>query len=466
MPLPEIPFLVIGLLTVGSGLIFLWTDRSNRASRALAWCLLAIGCNLLTDRSDDGAMPWQAVVFTLTLEFLAIYFGIEWGRLIGQTASTGPRRAANILFRFSQLLAIIYWLMSLGYLAIFPEDATTDAEGFIRARAGEAAVFIPILGTSMLLSAIAIGILLIARIDRAEVPRLRALFFAAPFLTAALVINTEWVPVTIAMGLLIFLSGSVRYLILQSRRGQFMRQFLSPEVARIVQQEGLDRALQRERRVLSAVACDLRGFTAFARERDSGEVIDILERYYDVVGEVAAAHGGTIKDHAGDGVLILVGAPVAIEDHARRAALLGLELMDRTQKLLAELAPELGMGIGIATGTMTVGAIKGAGRLEYVAVGNAVNLAARLCDRAENGEVLADLRTSQQLQAEDGIRTEERRPEPLKGFPQPIPIQALFAEHAPSYSKPRRKRRWRGLAARRKARREARRNRREELGKE
>lgn len=457
LALPDTAFLVIGLLTGGSGLIFLWTDRRNLASRALSFCLLAIGIDLLLPRSLGDAEPPWLVATSMLLELIAIYFGIEWGRRIGQTARKASRIASNGLFRTSQVLVVIYTGLNLGYLAIFPEHATTDAEGFFRTRGVEIAVFVPIIGTSMLLSAIAITTLMVAGIDRAEIPRLRALFFAAPFLLAGLVLNAEWVPPVMALGLLIFLSGSVRYLIIQSRRGQFMRQFLSPEVAKVVQAEGIEKALQRERRIMSVVTCDLRGFTAYARERDSSEVIDILEQYYDMVGDVAAVHGGTIKDHAGDGVLILVGAPVAMKDHARRAALLALELADRGQKMLEEVAPELGLGVGVTTGNLTVGAIKGAGRLEYVAVGNAVNLAARLCDRAENGEVLSDQRTQEMLGSDDGIHAQERPPEPLKGFAQAIPVTALFADEAPSLAKPRRGRgrRRRGIGSRRSGRKRA-----------
>lgn len=458
MTTPDISFLVIGLLTAGSGLIFLWVDWRNLASRALGYCLTAIGVDLLINSFLLDNISWWVAVIGISLEAIAILTGIEWGRRIGKTATGASQISANGLFRASQILVLVYWFLSLGYLAIFTEKALTDGEGFFRAQALEVAIFVPILGSSMLLSAIAILILLVTRIDRAERPRLRALFFAAPFLLGGLVLNATWVPVSMSIGLLIFLSGSVHYLIIQSQRGQFMRQFLSPEVAKIVQAEGLDKALQRERRLLSVVTCDLRGFTAFARERDSGEVIDILEQYYDLVGEVAAAHGGTIKDHAGDGVLILVGAPMPVKEHERHAVLLALELMDRTLKLLAEVAPELGMGVGIATGTTTVGAIKGAGRLEYVAVGNAVNLAARLCDRAEHGEILVDIRTQEGLKLSDEIKAQERAPEPLKGFPRPIPIFALTSEHIPSLSKPRGKRRVR-IGSRRRKRIESKKNR-------
>lgn len=93
--------------------------------------------------------------------------------------------------------------------------------------------------------------------------------------------------------------------------------------------------------------------------------------------------------------------------------------------MLAQAAPGVGLGIGVATGTTTVGAIRGAGRLEYVAVGNAVNLAARLCMRAEDGEILTDRRTSEELRGEAAVRISQRAPEGLKGFPEPIPVCAL-----------------------------------------
>ena len=430
----NISFLVIGLMTSGSGLIFLWTDRRNSASRALSYCLLAIGVRLLAESNQEGDPGIWMTAFALMMESVSILAGVEWGRRIGLTAEGRATKTANLLFRASQLLILIYWALSLGYLIIFPDAATSDEEGFFRARAAEVAVFVPIVGTAMLLAAIAIIILVTTRIDRAEVPRLRALFLAGPFLLSALVLNAEWVPVTIALGLLIFISGSVRYLILQSRRGQFMRQFLSPEVARMVSTEGIERTLQRERRILSVVSCDLRGFTQFARTHDSNTVVSLLEDYYNVVGEVAELHGGTIKDHAGDGVLILVGAPLPIEEHARRAVLLALELMQRGQALLQQSAGNLGLGIGIATGHTTVGAIRGAGRLEYVAVGNPVNLSARLCDRAADGEVLADTRTADDLLPQDEVHIQERPPEPLKGFAEPIPVCALSADAIPAFT--------------------------------
>ncbi|MES1943398.1 adenylate/guanylate cyclase [Salinisphaera sp. PC39] len=414
--------LVTGLLTAGLGAIVYWTDRDNALSRPLALCLAAIGVAVLLDETRIGG--WLPTVMLESVRALAILAGVEWGRRIGNTASGRARAAANGLFRAAQILVLVYWGLSLGYVVLFTDAASTDAPGLIRTRPLEFAVFAPVLGSAMLCAAIAILLLLAVRIDRAEAVRLRVLFFAAPFLLAALVVGETLVPITIALGLLVVIYGSMRYLIIQTERGRLMGRFLSPEVERLVRTEGMDRVLRLRRRPVSIVVCDLRRFTAFARANDSETVAATLERFYAAVGAVAAEHGGTVKDHAGDGVLVLVGAPLSVTDHAAVAAALAVDLTARVREALAEVAPDLGLGVGIATGTVTVGAMRGAGQLEYMAVGNAVNLAARLCDRAEDGEILIDDRTRAAV-ADRGHAIEARPPERLKGFDEPVPVFAL-----------------------------------------
>jgi len=451
---------LLGMMTLGAGAIFAWFDRRMPASRALALCLIAIGARLFLDSVPHDGLSfwtWLTAATIATLEALAIGAGIEWARRIGRTAQQRFRYSINGLFIASQILIFVYWGLNIGYLAIAPEQATSDVPGMVAVRPLEWAIFAPIIGTSVFLSTAAVVLLLTMRIDPAESSRLVSLSLAAPFLLAGLVLKDNWVPFSLALGLLIFIAGSVRYLILQSRRGQFMSQFLSPEVARMVRLEGMERALHRERRLLSVVVCDLRGFTSFARTADSERVVSLLEAYYQVIGQVAADHGGTVKDHAGDGVLILVGAPVRKEDHARRALLLALELVREGQSLLRATAPELGLGVGVTTGHATVGAIQGASRLEYVAIGNPVNLAARLCDRAEDGEVLSDTRTIEALGPEDDIHTQERPPQPLKGFADPIPVCAVSADSIPPYApEGRRRRKPRKVRGRRRRSRETR----------
>lgn len=418
---------IVGLLAGGFALIFYATDRSSRTTRAMSLSLLAMAAGVISGSQREApAASLSLALFGSGMETLSILAGVEWGRRIGETAARGRlQTATNVLFRFSQVLVLVYAGLLTGYIVLFPELALAPVAGFIAVRGVEFAVFAPVLGSGMLLAAIALLILLLIRIDSAEKIRLRALLLSAPFLLSGLMVSELLVPMVLTVGLLIFLAGSVRYLQVMNQRGLFMRQFLSPEVARVVQQGGIEEALKRERRPLSVVACDLRGFTAYARERDSDAVATLLERYYEVVGAVAAEQGGTVKDHAGDGVLILVGAPLPLKDHAERAAKLALELRERVRALLTEAGGELGIGIGVASGRITVGAIRGAGRLEYVAVGNAVNLAARLCSRAENGEILLDSRIRAALDGHKSLSLDERAPETPKGFAEPVAVFAL-----------------------------------------
>lgn len=421
--------MITAMMCLGMAATIGWADRADARNRPLALCLTSIGLALLV-----GPKQAQSVFWSLTgdsLAVIAILAGFQWGKRIGETTEGKRRVTAGILVWIGQGLVVVYWFMLIGYALIAPEQASTDASGLIKVRGLEWAIFAPILGSALFIGLVAFSIMFTVKMDRAERLRLRVLCFATPFLIGGMIIHDRFVPYSITIGLLLLVAGSVRYLIIQGQRGAFMSQFLSPEVTKLVRLEGMDQVTKQQKRVLSVVVCDLRGFTAYARVNDSREVVQLLERFYRAVGEAAAAHNGTVKDHAGDGVLILVGAPIAVDNHAEKAVYLAQELMQRGQAVLAEAGlanhPEypVGLGVGIASGTVTVGAVRGAGQLEYVAVGNPVNLAARLCDRAADGEILADTRTHELLGAPSRIRASERPPEPLKGFAEPVAVCAL-----------------------------------------
>jgi class 3 adenylate cyclase len=223
----------------------------------------------------------------------------------------------------------------------------------------------------------------------------------------------------------------VQYHVTQGRRAQFMSKFLSPQVAEMVGRRGLKSATDEQTLELSVVCCDLRGFTAFTAATSSQRVIRILREYYDAVGEAAAECGGTIKDQAGDGVLILVGAPIPFPDHTQRALRLAKRIREKGLEITARWSDaelHLGVGVGVASGFVTVGVIGAASRLEYTAVGPAVNLASRLCAEAAHGEVLIDPRTIELL-GEDARRPELQPGEALqlKGFVQPVQSYTLAA---------------------------------------
>ena len=423
MPLNDSAMLVVGMITAGLGLTIAYVDWSSHSARPMAWFLGLLGASMWLN-VDDASVVWRSIGIVLnTFTFLA---GIEWANRIGAAVRGARRTAATILFRCAQILILAFLILGLIYTIVIKPDAPAS-DGFVQTTGLEFALFAPLIGTSMLLALIAGMLLASARMDRAERMRLRVLGLAAPFLISGLILDSQVVPFTMSVGILLLISGAIRYLMIQTQLGQFMSQFLSPDVAQLVRAEGVNRVMKRERRVLSVVMCDLRGFTAYARSQDSDRVVTLLEAFYQAVGTAASKYSGTIKDHAGDGVLILVGAPIAHDDHAMQALLLADELIQTVRRVLQEhgVAQQLGLGVGVATGQITVGTIRGAGQLEYVAVGNAVNLAARLSDRAKDGQIICDMRTSESAlernpEFAERLKIISDEAQPLKGFAEPI----------------------------------------------
>ncbi len=178
-----------------------------------------------------------------------------------------------------------------------------------------------------------------------------------------------------------------------------------------------------KRHALSVVACDLRGFTRFSASVPPDLVVELLREHYQAIGEVVASFRGTIKDHAGDGTLVLVGAARPTRDHADRAVALARAIAAHTQDTLRRASDgRLGLGIGVASGDVTVGSIEAGERVEPVAVGAPVNLAARLCKRAQAGQILVDEHTVAMLRGERIGAVERLELAELKGFASPVSI--------------------------------------------
>lgn len=431
------PHIITSLLALGMALAFIIADRASPTSRALSLFLasvglaIGIGSQIAHPLHVRGVVPWWDGLFAIP-ETFAFIFAYEWVLRVRRTVpaknlkTQGPDR----LLRLAQLLAAFYGVASLA----FPELRVNHfinagfAEVFERGQPEFWLFALPL--TLSLVFGLFPGLLMLRRRpDRAEAVRLLAFAFGAPFMASGVVLPPTIAPVATAIGLLIFLVGAVQYHVVQGRRAQFMSRFLAPQVAELVRVRGLKSATEEKTLELSVVCCDLRGFTAFTEATSSRRVIAILREYYDAVGAAATGFGGTIKDQAGDGVLLLVGAPVAFADHPRRALEMAKRIRDSgiaitTRWSDAEL--RLGVGVGVASGYVTVGVIGAASRLEYTAVGPAVNLAARLCSEAAHGQVLVDARTTALLDGEAGRRElEPGEALQLKGFQQPVQSYVL-----------------------------------------
>jgi class 3 adenylate cyclase len=329
------------------------------------------------------------------------------------------------MLRTAQVLACLYGVIG----AVFPELRTTVWNvtwDLALLRRPAYYLFAVPLFLSLGLGGVRVGQLLRAHLDRAERARLIALALATPFWCAVFALPPGWTPVSFAIGEVVFLTGAIRYHVLQGQRGEFLSRFLSPEVVQLVHERGLASTMPQRRLELSVVACDLRGFTAFSETAAPEEVMKVLDEYYRAVVDAVTKFGGSIEHFAGDGVLALVGAPITYRDHASRAVAMALQIRERTNAIFTHwraLGLELGLGIGVTSGFVTVGVIGGGQRLEYAAVGPAVNLAARLCSRAESGQILADHRAVGSVSDEtDRYRFELLETAELKGVARPVPI--------------------------------------------
>lgn len=213
---------------------------------------------------------------------------------------------------------------------------------------------------------------------------------------------------------------------LRHREREFadLKRFFPPQIIDQVMARGGAAELGNQRKLVTVLFADLRGFTAFADSVEPEEVIATLEEYHATVGGRIAAAAGTLERFAGDGLMVFFNDPVDQPDHIERAAALALAMRDDVTRLRTAWARKgyaIHVGIGIHTGYATCGFIGYEGRRDYAVIGNVTNLAARLSDAAAPGEILISARSYGAL--EHGFLAAPLGELTLKGFHQP---QAVF----------------------------------------
>jgi class 3 adenylate cyclase len=201
-----------------------------------------------------------------------------------------------------------------------------------------------------------------------------------------------------------------------------LKRFFSPHLAELIVAGGREDPLKTHRREVTVVFLDLRGFTAFAELAEPEEVMSVLREYHAEMGRLILEHEGTLERFTGDGMMVFFNDPVAVSNPAERALRMALVMRERVRELSTRWRRrgyDLALGIGIAQGYATIGAIGFEGRWDYGAIGTVTNLAARLCGEAKGDQILVSLRVAGEV--EDLIETEEVGPLVLKGFQKPLP---------------------------------------------
>ena len=200
-----------------------------------------------------------------------------------------------------------------------------------------------------------------------------------------------------------------------------LRRFLSPQIAELVVSSGGEQLLESHRRQITVLHCDLRGFTGFAETAEPEEVIKILREYHEAIGKLIYKYQATLERFAGDGVMVWFNDPLPCADPCERAVNMAVEMRTRVAELAGQwrrYGYELGFGVGVAHGYATLGRIGFEGRFDYAAVGTVVNLAARLCSQARDGQILIDPKV--QVAVESLATTEAAGELALKGLHRPI----------------------------------------------
>lgn len=219
---------------------------------------------------------------------------------------------------------------------------------------------------------------------------------------------------------------NVRLLSTIERQREELARYLPTTVARLVSSPDGEQLLAGHRREVTAVFCDLRGFTAFAEAAEPEDVLGLLREYHRELGTAITAHRGTLEHYAGDGVMTFFNDPDPVPDHPLEAAAMAIEVRDRIGSLATrwhQQGFELGIGIGIAVGHATLGRVGFEGQYSYAVIGSVANLAARLCGVAEPGQIIVSGRSFLRLDgryAGTSLGALE-----LKGFRRPIEAWTL-----------------------------------------
>lgn len=198
------------------------------------------------------------------------------------------------------------------------------------------------------------------------------------------------------------LEGRVQAQVDEIGRLERLKRFLPPQVAQLLIASPDDLVLESHRQEIAAVACDLKGFTAFAEAAEPEEVMRILREFQDAMGEIVCRYEGTLERFSSDGLRVFFNDPLPCPDAPIRAVRMALAMRDRGLQLAESWRKhgyQLSLGAGIAWGFATLGQIGIEDRSEYAGVGTVPSLASRLSEAAEEGQVLASQRIGAAVEA-------------------------------------------------------------------
>jgi adenylate cyclase len=216
------------------------------------------------------------------------------------------------------------------------------------------------------------------------------------------------------------LTEKVKEQVEELQRVNRLKRYLSPQIAETILGEN-ENLFKSHRREITVVFLDLRGFTAFSDSAEPEEVMEVLRGYHAAMGKLIFAFDGTLERFAGDGIMIFFNDPIPCADHTEKAVRMALDMQTRVENLRTDWLKkgyDLDLGIGLAAGYATLGNIGFEGRMDYGAIGNVTNLAARLCAEAKARQILTNQRTLSKI--ETLVDYEPLEELQLKGVSRPV----------------------------------------------
>lgn len=217
---------------------------------------------------------------------------------------------------------------------------------------------------------------------------------------------------------------------------QALERFLSSSIVERILAHPDQVHLGGDNQTVTILFSDIRGFTRMSEKMEPMEVVELLNEYFTEMTDLVFENGGTLDKYLGDGLMAVFGAPLAKRDDSLRAVKTAIEM----QRALARLNRDweamgrrsLKIGLGINTGTVTAGNIGSARRMDYTVIGDAVNIASRLCANAAGGQVLISESTHSTL----NNRLPAKRLEPIRVKGKEAPIEIYEIEWTESVSSP------------------------------
>jgi adenylate cyclase len=221
----------------------------------------------------------------------------------------------------------------------------------------------------------------------------------------------------------------------EQRERRRLSQFFSPDVVREVVRHKDEGSLTTSRRTVTVLFSDIRGFTSISEKVEPEQVAEMLREYLSEMTEIVFRHGGTVDKYIGDCIMALYNVPFEDPEHAVKAVRTGLEFQERTlavsQRWEARLGIVIRNGVGITTGEAVVGTLGSRQRLEYTAIGDTINLGARL--ESITKEYKTDIIISEFTyeHVKDHFTTKELGDVTVKGKTRPVKIYAVLPRELP-----------------------------------